>query len=180
MSTKTLTNNAIFKVSCRLYMDGKYVSFDEDDKDCYMPSSHDQDALETAIRDVTSPSYYEKGFENLGEMWLDFIDERDITITHNREESPFPQAWLDRFMNKSFRIFPPQWGQDAWGVVFIEIVPFDSPAPTKMPNKLLSDNLKTCREELRILEFRVKEMKQNIARMEMELEDKSANKPAVK
>jgi hypothetical protein len=175
MSTKTLTNNAIFKVSCRLYIDGKYMTFDEDAKDTYYPSSHDQDALENAIHDVIGPSYYEKGFEMLGEMWIDFFDDKDITITHNREETPFPQAWLDKYMNKSFRIHPPQWGQDPWGAVFIEIVPFDSPVPTKMPNKLLTDNLKTCREELRLLEFRMKELKQNIQRMEKELEDTNKN-----
>lgn len=164
--------SAINKVSCRLYLDGEYTPFyDEDGNMNYCPSSHDQDALGSALFDLL----YDSKIKGLGEIETECMyydseegDEeiRDIVITHAREEVPFPQAWLTKFMNKSFQIHPPQWGQDPWGVVYVEIVPFNSPAPKKFLESASKDSLKKYKDELAMLEARVKTLKKSIAELE--------------
>jgi hypothetical protein len=149
------------QISCRLYLDGKYMPFlDEDGEIWYAPNAAAQDSLSLAIQEVA-----EKG-RLLGdeELHVDFFDERDMTLTYGRKAA-FPEAWLTAFLGKSFRIYPREC-DEVWGPVFVEFVPFNSPAPTSVPGDSRDALLKSAKQELRTLKARVALLEKSIADME--------------
>jgi hypothetical protein len=150
------------QISCRLYLDGTYTPFlDEDNEISYMPSSHEQYSLELGIQTLV-----EQG-DLLGdkEISVDFFDERDMILSYGRGTTPFPQIWLDKFMGKSFRIYPSA-SENPWGSVFVEFVPFGSPPPSSAPVDSRAEMLKCSKEELRALEARMLVLKESIASLE--------------
>ncbi len=154
--------SANHQISCRLYLDGKYMPLlDEDGEIWYAPNAAEQDALNLAIQHVI-----EKG-DLLGdkEVLVDFFDNKDIILSYGPGTTPFPQPWLDTFLGKSFRIYPRDCEQ-GWGPVFVEFVPFDSPTPKGMPAESRTDALKALKQELRLLKARVDAIEKNIADME--------------
>ena len=154
--------SANHQISCRLYLDGKYMPFlDEDGEIWYAPNAAEQDSLTFAIQDVS-----EKG-DLLGdkEVLVDFFDNKDMILSYGPGTTPFPQPWLDTFLGKSFRIFPRECEQ-GWGPVFVEFVPFDSPTPKGIPTESREKALKAYKEELCALKARVATLEKSVAELE--------------
>ncbi len=151
----------VLKISCRLFLDGKYMPFlDKDGEIWYAPNAMEQDFLTLAIQELAEKG----GLLGDEELHVDFFDERDMTLTYGCEAA-FPETWLEKFLGKSFRIHPREC-KGGWGAVFIEFVPFNSPPPTSVPGDSRAAMLKSAKEELRQLEARVETLKKSIAGME--------------